>query len=194
MERCLLVKLLHTHTKKEMNRRPLATLGHEYEGRWMARVRGSASNKSGDTHPWRRRFCSESTRSCCKCVESVERGDPPCQRKHSAFQPPLHPTANKVMRQHASCDARCNKLLHALCDYRMRPVIVYRQLVTLRLHTSGLTLLVSSLLAQITTRDGLPAPSATPTVCSRTNSRDLLFRGCRWRGQQPRQANPGLWG
>lgn len=121
MERCLLVKLLHTHTKKEMNRRPLATLGHEYEGRWMARVRGSASNKSGDTHPWRRRFCSESTRSCCKCVESVERGDPPCQRKHSAFQPPLHPTANKVMRQHASCDARCNKLLHALCDYRMRP-------------------------------------------------------------------------
>lgn len=103
-----------------MNRRPLATLGHEYEGRWMARVRGSASNKSGDTHPWRRRFCSESTRSCCKCVESVERGDPPCQSKAFAFQPPS-PLRNKVMRQHASCDVTCKNCCTLFCSYKIRP-------------------------------------------------------------------------
>ena len=153
----------------------------------MARVRGSASNKSGDSHPWRRRCCSESTRSCCKCVESVERGDPPCEESIPASSPLRCVNTRHVTREMQNDPARSLRL------QKLALVIVHRQLVTLRLHSSGFTLFVSCCLARITSRDGLQSLRNANGLQQRTNSRGLLFRGSRWRG--PTTANrpiPGL--
>ena len=110
-----------------------------------------------------------------------------------AFQPPSPlqcVNTRHVMRELQAKHARY------FAPARLALVIVYRQLVTLRLHSSGFTLFVSSC-SLGSPLETASRPSATPTVCSRTNSRGLLFRGCRWRGQQPdraSQANPRLRG
>ena len=87
------------------------------------------------------------------CGERGERRSA-LREKHSSL-------LSTAMRQHSSCDAAC-KLENSCCTLfapaRLALVILDRQLVTLRLHTSGFTLFVSSCLARITSRDGLPGP------------------------------------
>ena len=57
---------------------------------------------------------AESTRSCCKCVESVERGDPPCEKSIPA-------SLSTAMRQHSSCDARtASKTCTLFCSCKTR--------------------------------------------------------------------------
>lgn len=115
------------------------------------------------------------------CGERGERRSA-LREKHSSL-------LSTAMRQHSSCDVRTasKHIMHAL----LALVIVYRQLVTLRLHSSGFTLFVSSC-SLGSPLETASRPSATPTVCSRTNSRGLRFRGCRWRGQQPRRPTLGV--
>lgn len=192
MERCL----LHTHAHTRRRRRTGVRWQHSgtntREGGWRAyeavhpinqetRILGAAASAAKVRVPvanvWR------------AWREEIR----PALPEQSICIPASSPLRSRVMRQHASCDATCKNCCTLSATTKLALVNAYRQLVTLRLHnSSGFTLSVSSGLAQITTRDGPPAPSATPTVCSTANSRGLLFRGCRWRGQQPRRLTLGF--
>jgi len=100
-----------TTEEDEQNRTGVVALGLQYEGRWMARVRGGAPNKSGDSPSWRRRCCKKVRVPVCKCVEIVERRRSALREK--AFQPPSNPC-----RQHSSCDAKHkHACMHPLCYY-----------------------------------------------------------------------------
>lgn len=131
---------------------------------------------------------AESTRSCCKCVESVERGDPPCEKSIPASSPLQCVNTRHVMRELQAKHARY------FAPARLALVIVYRQLVTLRLHSSGFTLFVSSCLARITAGNGLAALRNANGLQQNELSRPSLPRLPVARPTTASQANPRLRG
>lgn len=108
-----------------------------------------------------------------------------------AFQPPSPlqcVNTRHVMRELQAKHARY------FAPARLALVIVYRQLVTLRLHSSGFTLFVSSCLARITARDGLEALRNANGLQQNELSRPSLPRLPVARPTTASQANPRLRG
>lgn len=98
-----------------------------------------------------------------------------------AFQPPLHCNAST----HSSCDARTasKHIMHALWLPQDSSSSSYTANSSLCVCTAAVSRCLSRLASLGSPLETASRPSATPTVCSRTNSRGLLFRGSRWRGQ-----------
>lgn len=120
------------------------------------------------------------------CGERGERRSA-LREKHSSL-------LSTAMRQHSSCDVRTasEHIMHALLPLQDSLSSSYTANSSLCVCTAAVSRCLSRLASLGSPLETASRPSATPTVCSRTNSRGLLFRGCRWRGQQPRRPTLGV--